>query len=241
MKWMLPRNKVVQEASKDSRHGRNFGLHRVLCCGNSDSDLGYCRCFQAFCIVYARYASAKCARIARENGLDANLYAKRGAWRAALLLVPWVHLVRKMEGKPYSFGTSEFGYAPLYILWLVIVAANVSILIMTVLREGPWSWYHTAIVLVPVALGMFPWLLTLFLLLRKRTEFDERTSNAQDDVHIEPAYILPFIGTSTSILAIPCVALIGIVVGLVMSAGIFAIPMLFIVGVVAWLVLLPFF
>lgn len=197
--------------------------------------------FQTFCIVYARFASAKCARIAHESGLDANVYARRGALYAALLLAPRVHLVRRMEDKSYSFGTNKFGYAPLYILWLVVIAANVSVLTMTVLREGPWTWIHTVIALVPIALGMFPWMLTLLLLLRRRSEVGKRMSDVRNDGFAEGVYLMPFLWTSVSILAIPCVTLTAIFVGLVMSAAIFAFPLLLIVGIVAWLVLSPFF
>ena len=243
MKWMLPRIEVIQEASQvriphmaETLDSIAFFAAVILIPIWVGTVI-----FQVFCIVYARFASAKCARIAHDSGWDANFYARRGALHAALLLAPWVHLVRRMEDKPYSFGTNRFGYAPLYILWLVVIAANVSVLIMTVLREGPWTWIHTIILLVPVALGMFPWILTLLLLLRKRSEVSDRMSDARNDEFAERVYLVPFVWTSVNILAIPCAALIAIVVGLVISAGIFAIPLLFIMGIVAWLVLSPFF
>ena len=173
--------------------------------------------FQIFCIAWAPFASSTCASLARKRGLDANLYGRIGFMYSALLFVPWLHLKRRLQDGQSSFGTSTYNYTLLYILWLVVIAANVLVLLMTVLREGPWTWIHTIILLVPVVLGMFPWMLTLLLLLRKRSGVGDRMRDARDDEFAERVYLMPFVWTSVNILALPVMLIIGIIIGLLLS------------------------
>lgn len=84
--------------------------------------------FQIFCIAWVPYASSTCAGIARRRGLDANRYGRIGFIYSVLLFVPWLHLKRRMQDMPFSFGTNSFDYTFLYLLWLGVIAANAIIL-----------------------------------------------------------------------------------------------------------------
>ncbi|MYE54713.1 MAG: hypothetical protein F4X34_05915 [Chloroflexi bacterium] len=171
--------------------------------------------FQLFCIVWAPYASSTCAGIARRSRLDANRYGRIGFIYSVMLFVPWLHLKRRMQNRPYSFGTDSFDYTLLYILWLGVIAANAVILLMTVGREG-WGIFQVVVVLAALAMGVPAWIISLRALLRRRS-MDERPENMQADGLPERVYIMPFVWTSANILALPVMLISGIIIGLLLS------------------------
>ena len=171
--------------------------------------------FQLFCIVWAPYASSTCAGIARRRRLDANRYGRIGFIYSVLLFVPWQHLRRRMQNRPFSFGTNSFDYTLLYISWLGVIAANAVILIMTVGREG-WGIFQGVVVLVALAMGVPAWIISLRALLRRRS-LDERPENMQADGLPERVYIMPFVWTSANILALPSLLILGVIIGLLLS------------------------
>lgn len=173
--------------------------------------------FQFFCIVWAPFASLKCASLARKRGLDANYYGCIGFMYSALLFVPWHHLVQRMQNRQFSFGTNAFNYTLLYILWLIVIAANAVILLITVGREVPWGMFHIALVLAALALGVPAWIVSLRTLSHRRSVEGGESENLHVDVLPERVYIMPFVWTSANILALPVLLIIGIVIGLFLS------------------------
>ena len=173
--------------------------------------------FQLFCIAWAPLAALKCANLARKRGLDANYYGRVGFMYSALLFVPWRYLTQRMQNRQFSFGTSAFNYTLLYILWLVVIAANAVILLITVGREVPWGMFQVVLVLAASALGVPAWIMSLRTLFRKRSVEGGKSENIQADILPERVYIMPFVWTSANILALPVLLIIGIVIGLFLS------------------------
>ena len=174
--------------------------------------------FQFFCIVWGAFASSKCAAIARRKGWDASRYGRVGFVYSTLLFVPWLHLVRRMEGRKFSLGTNAYNYTLLYSFWLVVIVANAIVLIMTVGRESPWGMLHIALVLFAVALGVPAWIVSLLALIRRRSVEDEKPEDMQVDDLPERVYLMPFVWASANILALPVMLILGIIIGLLLSA-----------------------
>ena len=172
--------------------------------------------FQIFCIVWAPYASSTCAGIARRRGLDANRYGRIGFIYSVLLFVPWLHLKRRMQDMPFSFGTNSFDYTFLYLLWLGVIAANAIVLLMTVGIEG-WGIFQVALILAAAALGVPAWILSLRALLQRRSAQGEESDDKRADILPERVYLMPFVWASVNILALPVMLISGIIIGLLLS------------------------
>ena len=172
--------------------------------------------FQLCCIAWAPFASSSCAGLARRRRLDANLYGRIGFFYSVILFVPWLHLERRMQGKPSSFGTNSFDYTLLYVSWIGVIAANAVILLITIGRER-WGIFQIAVVLFALAMGVPAWIMSSRALLRRRSVENEKQENFGTHALPDRVYIMPFVCTSANILALPVMLILGIMIALLLS------------------------
>ena len=94
---------------------------------------------QATGILFAPFAALVCARLAKKGNLSVRRYALYGAIHSVLLFLPWLYLVRKMQGKPMIADTIKTWIKVVFIIWLGILVCLGAFLV-TPLEEGwpPW-------------------------------------------------------------------------------------------------------
>ena len=110
---------------------------------------------QMLCLAFAPFAALICAYIARRENLPAARYAFWGAISAACFLMPWIHLTRRMIGKPISLGTADAGYTILYICWSLFILGSF-LTVFYVSNPKPW-WELGVNLYVPTPSGWTAW------------------------------------------------------------------------------------
>ena len=110
---------------------------------------------QMLCLAFMPFAALICAHAARRKSLPAARYALLGAISAACLIMPWIHLIRRMRGKPISLGTADAGYIILYICWSLFILGSF-LTVFYVSSPKPW-WELGVNLYVPMPSGWTAW------------------------------------------------------------------------------------
>jgi len=147
---------------------------------------------QAVCLIWAPVAGAICFRIARDKGLPTADYAVFGAVYALLLLVPWLHLIRRMNNRGFSKGEYDTAYFCVYAFWLSIIICHCLYIVLFV--AGDSSVLLLAYLFAPVPVGAFALTKSVKSLLR-------RHSNGELYGRL---YISPFAGASATFAVAIC-------------------------------------
>ena len=174
--------------------------------------------YQGACIIYAPIAGVTCARYAiQKNRSDILQCFIAGVICSVLLLMPWIYIKQRMEGKSIAIQTIRTAYIALHILWACLIVANTAVVvwIWSVLRMGDSifsSPTHLVPLLIPLGIGIPAWTASVIFLsvmfLRRRGTGEGEVTGGQDP-NISPVlpYILPFVGASASVPVVPLIIL----------------------------------
>ena len=164
--------------------------------------------FQFLCIIWSPFAGLICALIARKKGLNALRYALIGALYSALLFAPWRFLVQRMRNRRFSYEAVERDCVWwLYSLWVGTIVANAA-MVAAVLRLLNTEWteiYFFPIALIPVAVGMPTWILSIRASLHRRSNAIADTDKPPADILPERVFVMPFAYASANVMFIPCI------------------------------------
>ena len=149
------------------------------------------------CLLGAPFASAYCAVLARERGLDARLYATAGVAFSMILFAPLVYLVVRLHDRRPPRSLVKWAYALLYVGWFwgpiqtgaaLIERAEGSVAQFSDLAN-PIRWINLA-----TWVGSLAWL--AYIHDRETAKARELPSSKQAEVSDNPmprlAYVLPF-------------------------------------------------
>lgn len=166
--------------------------------------------FLSACIAFAPFAGFICAGYANRNkGLSVWRYAIVGAICSAFLLVPWVYLKMRMDGRPVSIESIKTTYILLHIFWASVIFINTMFITMlpNLLREV--SIFNTSSLpgFTFLAISVSAWVISGKLLIHRRSTEDEETDNLAD-ILPKFVYIMPFVYSSASVTALPLVILL---------------------------------
>ena len=75
-------------------------------------------------ILFSPFAALKCARVAEDKGLSMWRYALVGGLFSIALLLPWMYLIRRMQGTQVSYKSIRWSYLALYIFWLLLLITH---------------------------------------------------------------------------------------------------------------------
>ena len=81
------------------------------------------------CLAWAPFAALICARLARQRCLNTNRPALHGAIYAALLFLPWRHLIRQMRGDPITRAKINSAYFFAYLLAALVLASHIAVVL----------------------------------------------------------------------------------------------------------------
>ena len=88
-------------------------------------------------LLWAIPAAIVSKRVATENGLDADFYAKKGFLYAMLSFVLWRYFIRKMRGEPIDENGVRVSYIFMFIGWLgASVAGSFALAILLATAGG---------------------------------------------------------------------------------------------------------
>ena len=99
----------------------------------------------ALSAAWAPFAAFICARIARQNGLNAGGWAVSGAMYSALLFLPWIYLKRRMRGEATARQDIATAYVFVYLIAAGAAACNIVYLISLVFWDPLFSGPETPI------------------------------------------------------------------------------------------------
>lgn len=88
-------------------------------------------------VVFSPFAALGCARIAHRRGLGVWRYALAGGAYSIMLLLPWLYLVRGMEGKPVPSDFIKWAYYAVYALWIALLISQ-GLFLFTPQEGGDW-------------------------------------------------------------------------------------------------------
>ena len=108
-------------------------------------------------ILWAPFGGLICALRARSLGLPVARFAVVGVAYSLAMLLPWIYLVRRMNGGWFSDGLISAAYILLYTVWAAMVGTIFLFIIGLETNSGGLSWFFPAVLFASVVLP-FLWM-----------------------------------------------------------------------------------
>ena len=168
-------------------------------------------------IVFAPVGSVVCALIARKRELSIWRYALAGAVHSALMLLPLLYLIKKMQGKPMQAETVTWGIRVAYFVWLSYLISQGALLVTPL--ESQWPPWDSRVSPYPTEVLWLVWWWLLIVQVVSVSCFvmsvlvlKHRLSPRVQNLFRRHArlsrliYYAPFVGTAAHILALAALA-----------------------------------
>lgn len=163
--------------------------------------------FQISCLVYAPVAGIIFAMRVDSHRIGRRRCLLVGATYSALLLLPWIYLLRSTINPRFPFHSITSTYRWIYVLWLGTIASSPAPIIAVGFLNASGRTPSWALILAPILVAVTIWRISTRHL--SRVSFDEseqmqdKTNNSQLEVIPDHKYILPFASISATIVCIP--------------------------------------
>ena len=166
--------------------------------------------FQIVCVALAPVAGLIFALNTRNKGIGVWRRLFIGATYSALLLLPWVYLLRQVRGGRIRFQSIQLTYRRMYALWLCFIASSpgpiLALGFMNVTGRMP-IWFP---IFASVLTNSVIWMISTRY--SSRIPFDEDEAEEFGDSHKkvipEHIYMAPFAHFSAAIVSTPLVLLV---------------------------------
>ena len=168
-------------------------------------------------LLFSPFAAFYCAWLAKKRKLNIRRYALAGAVHSILVFLPWLYLIRKMQGKPMTAETVRTGFNVVFITWFGILISLGAFLVTPL--EGGWPPWRSDFIPAPGAWVVWWTMLVIELIsvpcfvvsiqaLKRRQAAREQTQpNDTQHAHVSVlVYLAPFAGLAIHILAVSALA-----------------------------------
>ena len=166
--------------------------------------------FQILCVGFAPVAGLIFALNTQNKGIGVGRRALVGATYSALLLLPWVYLLRQARGGRIRFQSIKLTYRRMYALWLCFIVSSpgpiLALGFMNVTGRMP-IWFP---ILASIVTNAVVWKISTGHLSRMPYSEDEKEEigNSQRKVIPEHRYVAPFAHFSAAIVSTPFIWLV---------------------------------
>ena len=151
---------------------------------------------QILCLLFAPIAGFKSFSIARHQNSSALRYSLLGIISAALFIMPWVYLMRKINGESMFNHFADIWHAVLHISWFLFLGGALSFyLLLTDVRLN-WTTVAYSVTLL-ACLAMWAGTLAYYI---KNGGFSRRERWLAPDELTHPSRIAPFVGASVTVM-----------------------------------------
>lgn len=154
---------------------------------------------QVLCLLFAPIAGFKSFSIARRQHLSVIHYSLLGIIGAALFIMPWVYLRRKMNGESMFNHFADIWHAVVHISWLLFIGGALSFYLLV--ADVRLTQLNSTDVVYSVTLlaCLAVWALTLAYYI-KNGGFSRRERWLDPEELTHPSRIAPFVGASVTVM-----------------------------------------
>lgn len=151
---------------------------------------------QVLCLLFAPIAGFKSFSIARRRHSSVIRYSLLGIISAALFIMPWVYLRRKMNGEAMFNHFADIWHAVLHISWVLFLGGALSFYLLVTDIRLNWAFVAYSATLL-ACLAMWAGTLVYYI---KNGGFSRRERWLDPDELTHPSRIAPFVGASVTVM-----------------------------------------